>query len=716
MSDPPATPAAASSSAMARVPEYAGHNDSWQEDVDVAFGRVALGGRTWTGQKRGTTKTSFVAEGAHSVGPMSTPTGDPYWNSWRNTDAKRLLRPDGAKGAKALAAHMSDAGAIVVNLVPLSGDEMRSLSEGLRRVRGMTCIRLVREARGGGLPVRVTKALESRDLVSVVSAKARASSHTPGATANRSHEDVLPLLGQRVAEHVSRSKSLLEIEIGVDFGPAVMGKLGHAIASSESLRRVSFRDSEMGDASFSSLVDGIRKNDALREIDLSGCALTDTSDAAVASVVRARAGRRAVEAWETNLRRYSPSPGKGGGRNAEAGKKSSFSSTEPETPHLGLARLELSYNDFTSTTVETLCHALRQDNELAHLGLRGNRLSDQDASRLGKAMRTHGTLSTISLCQSRLGGADLGVLKATERLAGVDLVAGVGNNSAKDSPVSTSCEKNTEKDKNARETKKDVYMDMEWVPSSPRARREAVQKQVARKAQRDQLKPPPGVRPGTARPGSGRFAKQLEMTTRRTWTPASGATANRWNDLGTHSSSARPQSALPQSPFFTDTKRVTLEAPPRKDANAKEDASAKPASLRAQAAATALTARAASRGAPWTKPTLGRSKADVVLSVKGINATNNSKYSLHKPTPASASSEKTLVRQLTKALRFLERADSTKIDPMELRRRVAVAARAAATAGELADCAEGDDFGGTKSARIMAKVRADMRALADVCT
>ena len=50
---------------------------------------------------------------------MSNPKEDVHWNSWRNVEAKRLLRPDGAKGAKQLAAHMSEAGSIVVNLVPL---------------------------------------------------------------------------------------------------------------------------------------------------------------------------------------------------------------------------------------------------------------------------------------------------------------------------------------------------------------------------------------------------------------------------------------------------------------------------------------------------------------------------------------------------------------------------------------------------------------------
>lgn len=79
-------------------------------------------------------------------------------------------------------------------------------------------------------------------------------------------------------------------------------------------------------------------------------------------------------------------------------------------------------------------------------------------------------------------------------------------------------------------------------------------------------------------------------------------------------------------------------------------------------------------------------------------------------TPAFVSSEKMLVHSLTKALRSLARSDAA-ADPEALRRRVAAAARAAQTASELAEFERGEDYGGTKSARMMARVRADMRAL-----
>jgi len=623
---------------------------------------------------------------------MSNPKEDVHWNSWRNVEAKRLLRPDGAKGAKQLAAHMSEAGSIVVNLVPLSGDEMRALSEGLRRARGMTCIRLVREARGGGLPVRTTKALESRQLASSVAARARAAG---GPTAGRSQEDVLPLLGQRLADHVARSKTLLELEVGVDLGAGAMGRLGAAIARSQSLRRVSFRDSEMGDASFSALVDGVRRNDKLRSVDLSGCALTDASDAAVASVVRARAGRRAVEAWEQNLRRYDGDERDDGVEredktiHAFGDDDDVLSSTETRN-RLGLARLELSYNRIGPATVEAMCAALRQDVELRALGMRACLVSDADAARLGKAMREHPALELVALGQSRVAGARLGALR-------VDVV-GVVDGKKPSPPAKEAGEPGLGSPRRRR----DVFMDMEWRPDTPRADAEARRCAAERRAARDAAKRSENAaRPATARPATARERSRLEMETRRGWSPASGATASKWHAMGTHTSAARPHSALPKSPFAPRT-NVDAEAEGRatRGARAKNGGGG--------GGGPSLRRAAAEAAGAWTRPELGRAKASAVLGGSGGSRP-------HAPTavPAGASSEKMLVRSLTKALRSLARADAA-ADPEALRRRVAAAARAAQTledTRELADFERGEDYGGTKSARMMARVRADMRAL-----
>jgi hypothetical protein len=191
------------------------------------------------------------------------------------------------------------------------------------------------------------------------------------------------------------------------------------------------------------------------------------------------------------------------------------------------------------------------------------------------------------------------------------------------------------------------------------------------------------------------------METRRGWSPASGATASKWHDMGTHTSAARPHSALPKSPFAprTNVDAETEGGGARRKRESDGGGGGAP-SLRASASA------AAGFGA-WTRPTLGRSKASVVLSDRKPFSRPSSVLT---STPAGASSEKMLVHSLTKALQSLARSDAA-ADPEALRRRVAAAARAAQTASELAEFERGEDYGGTKSARMMARVRADMRAL-----
>ena len=100
-------------------------------------------------------------------------------------------------------------------------------------------------------------------------------------------------LARCLAAQVRRSTTLVELELGADLGPAAMEILGKAIAGNVSLRRLSFADSNLGDASFASLTHGLRENDAVREINLSGCALTDASGTAVGSILpRARQSPR----------------------------------------------------------------------------------------------------------------------------------------------------------------------------------------------------------------------------------------------------------------------------------------------------------------------------------------------------------------------------------------------------------------------------------------
>ena len=72
--------------------------------------------------------------------PAPSSSGETFWNSNRNTEVKRLLRPGVADGPAQLAANLSCAGAVAINLQPLAGEEMAVLAEGLKRAENMTAI------------------------------------------------------------------------------------------------------------------------------------------------------------------------------------------------------------------------------------------------------------------------------------------------------------------------------------------------------------------------------------------------------------------------------------------------------------------------------------------------------------------------------------------------------------------------------------------------
>ena len=248
------------------------------------------------------------------------------WNSARNTDVKRLLRPGVADGPAELAANMTKAGAISVNLQPLTADEMAVLGDGLKRAESMTVIRLKCEARGGGLPIAAPERLK-----------------TPAACRAADADKTRERLARCLAAQVRRSTTLVELELGADLGPAAMEILGKAIAGNVSLRRLSFADSNLGDTSFASLTHaGASATTASRYTR--GCALTDASGTAVGSILRAHASRRATVSWENTLRCY---PGSAAEKDHAARRPAAG----------GLTKLDLSYNRLAVVAVRAICEA-----------------------------------------------------------------------------------------------------------------------------------------------------------------------------------------------------------------------------------------------------------------------------------------------------------------------------------------------------------------------
>ena len=307
-----------------------------------------------------------------------------------------------------------------------------------------------------------------------------------------------------VAAQVKSSKTLLELEIGADLGPAGMEPIGKAIAANTSLLRLSFADSAMGDSSFAHVVDGLRANVNVKELDLSGCALTDASGEAIGSIMRAHASRRAVSDWEANLRCY---PGSASSKDlARAQAEGAVG------PVGGLLTLNLSYNSLTTVSAKAMCAALKSDTRLQTISLKSNRIDEDGAARFGAAMREHPRLAAIELQGgSNADGVDLGILRVVH-----------GSEVTMDHPE--------ELDKQI--VKKDVFMDMDCPPTTPRAkaRRDA---EVAAKKARATRRDPKARVSATAAGSAGWYEG------RRGWSPASGVGAAKWERIGDHASSAK---------------------------------------------------------------------------------------------------------------------------------------------------------------------------------
>jgi len=512
-----------------------------------------------------------------------------------------------------------------------------------------------------------------------------------------SNERVCRRLGHSVGSQLRLTRTLMELEIGTNLGPAACESIGKALAVNQCLIRLSFADSNMGDASFGKLVNGLRNNTYIREINLSGCGLTDASGTAIGSILRAHASRRATAQWQDNLRCY---PGSAAARDLAA--------RQMELAAMGtggLTALNLSYNNLTVVTVKAMCASLHQDTRLTVLRMKGNKINEAAAAMLGQAMKEHPRLVSVELQSTQVPDVELGVLRVVPgsevSMPSPDLVGGTT-------------------------VKKEVFMDMDVAPTTPRAVKTAAaaaaaseegQRTAARR--RPSSAPPARRAPGAAgagagdesdeanNPGGGGSGAGATQTAagqtgwyegRRGWSPASSVTAPTWKPMGDHANSTR----VPQS--------MTAEG--------SRPASARPASAAGTGTSTAIGTkkklkkrRKVTFKEPqpvWGAPARPKS-AMARSSVLGSSYSSRGNTASGGGGGGGGGQEKQLVDQLTRALSTLEERLST-MDADELREHVAAAARAATTASKLTG------MGGRSSASLAAKVTQDLQALERICS
>ena len=431
----------------------------------------------------------------------------------------------------------------------------------------------------------------------------------------------------------------------------------------QSLVRLSFADSNMGDASFGKLVNGLRNNTNIREINLSGCGLTDASGTAIGSILRAHASRRATANWQDNLRCY---PGSAAERD--------LAKRQVELAAMGtggLQALNLSYNNLTIVTVKSMCASLHQDTKLTVLRMKGNKINEEAAAKLGQAMKEHPRLSSIELQATQIPKVELGVLRVVP-----------GSEVTMEHPEVLG----------GTIVKKEVFMDMDVPPTTPRSQKKAEDEAAAAATAAAGAPGGPGRRPSSA-PVSKKESETTKTAVgsvgwyegKRGWSPASAVTAPKWKPMGDHASAgrvplkSRPSSATRTRPTSASSAGAAGAAPKKKKLVKKKKIRDPPP--------------------PWGAPARPKSAMErrAVLSPSAkVNALDGS------------AQEKALVDQLTRALSTLEERVTT-MTPAELREQVAAAAKAAATASKLTS------MGGKTSTALAAKVNKDLEALDRIC-
>ncbi|PRP87352.1 hypothetical protein PROFUN_01614 [Planoprotostelium fungivorum] len=144
------------------------------------------------------------------------------------------------------------------------------------------------------------------------------------------------------------------------------------------LHTLSLSESMIGDDAFRVLSDGLRQNNHLTVLDLSGCDLSDRSGKRVAQVLRHHQVRRHNMVWQYNLR-------------VPRGEKS------PKIRPSGLDTIDVSDNRLGDATAIALAEVFRADAFVQSLDLRNNFVKTEGARAMRDMMKYNSSLTHLNL-------------------------------------------------------------------------------------------------------------------------------------------------------------------------------------------------------------------------------------------------------------------------------------------------------------------------------
>lgn len=150
--------------------------------------------------------------------------------------------------------------------------------------------------------------------------------------------DLSARLVRSVCSTLAISLQLKTLELpGLRFSVNGLRLIAKALARSATIKRLSLRETLIGDEGFGALVPGLLENESLVDLDLASCSLTDLSGRRVADLLLAQ--------------------------------------SQPDFPTEGLRFVDLSSNGFADDSADAFAAALAAKTNLSVLNLRRNRLS-----------------------------------------------------------------------------------------------------------------------------------------------------------------------------------------------------------------------------------------------------------------------------------------------------------------------------------------------------
>ncbi|KAI5061446.1 hypothetical protein GOP47_0023951 [Adiantum capillus-veneris] len=210
------------------------------------------------------------------------------------------------------------------------------------------------------------------------------------------HSEALFTFSRALSWALSGGGWLQELELGFALWERDLKIIAESLGQSTTLKRLSFANSEFGDHSLQILGRCLQECAQLEILNLSACALTDAVAPLLSNILKAHVCRKTQADWQASLR---------------SSKGVNALTRRPK----GLVALDVSLNQLSDITVQTICGVLRIGTPVEALNLKGNQLTRVSGKLLLDVMEEWAILRFVDL-RDNVDNSLMGVLEEGQHL------------------------------------------------------------------------------------------------------------------------------------------------------------------------------------------------------------------------------------------------------------------------------------------------------------